>query len=250
MAVTFLKNTNPFYSLSTPWIWYEKYLTAEKSYKDILTDCCNNDNLNSEKVHNLKETVYHIAIGAMSRKEYEFSRCLFVMLENYSDSEEMIKNIDDVIITYIKGHRADDDYFTFRYLKLLCYSGSEWANEEWDYLYGKFVSVDGREDMTMWTLSEDGTLTISGEGYANYVSLTQKEEAMVKNLVINEGITGIGGMGMYSCKNIESIEIPSTLEYFDILGFDEDTTSKVTINIDKNNKYYTVENGKLVRIND
>ncbi len=253
LAVTFLKNTNPFYSLSTPWIWYEKYLAAEESYKDVLTDCCNNDNLNSEKVHNLKETVYHIAIGAMSRKEYEFSRCLFVMLENYSDSEEMIKNIDDVIITYIKGHRADDDYFTFRYLKLLCYSGSEWANEEWDYLYGKFVCVDGREDMTMWTLAEDGTLTVSGEGYADYVSVPQEEEAMVKNLVINEGITGIGGTGIYciySRKNIESIEIPSTLEYFNILGFDEDTTSKVTINIDKNNKYYTVENGKLVRIND
>lgn len=253
LAITFLQNMHPFYSLSTPWIWYEKYLAAEESYKDVLTDCCNNENLNSEKVHNLKETVYHIAIGAMSRKEYEFSRCLFVMLENYSDSEEMIKNIDDVIITYIKGHRADDDYFTFRYLKLLCYSGSEWANEEWDYLYGKFVCVDGREDMTMWTLAEDGTLTVSGEGYADYVSVPQGEEAMVKNLVINEGITGIGGTGIYciySRKNIESIEIPSTLEYFNILGFDEDTTSKVTINIDKNNKYYTVENGKLVRIND
>lgn len=253
LAITFLQNMHPFYSLSTPWIWYEKYLAAEESYKDVMTNYCNNDSFNLEKVHNLKETVYHIAIGAMSRKEYEFSRCLFVMLENYSDSEEMIKNIDDVIITYIKGHRADDDYFTFRYLKLLCYSGSEWANEEWDYLYGKFVCVDGREDMIMWTLAEDGTLTVSGEGYADYVSVPQEEEAMVKNLVINEGITGIGGTGIYciySRKNIESIEIPSTLEYFNILGFDEDTTSKVTINIDKNNKYYTVENGKLVRIND
>lgn len=66
-----------------------------------------------------------------------------------------------------------------------------------------------------WTLSDDGTLTISGTGkmwdYAHYVDNSSWASLSVKNVVIEEGITYLGKDSFYDI-DIESITFPSTLE--------------------------------------
>ena len=62
-----------------------------------------------------------------------------------------------------------------------------------------------------WTLTADGTMTISGTGtmknYSNDSPATQKK-ASVKKVVIQEGVTSIGKYAFKDCSNLASIEIP------------------------------------------
>ena len=64
-----------------------------------------------------------------------------------------------------------------------------------------------------WTLTADGTMTISGsgamKGYSWYSGspATQKKDN-VKKVVIQEGVTSIGNSAFYNCSNLKSIEIP------------------------------------------
>lgn len=57
-----------------------------------------------------------------------------------------------------------------------------------------------------WTLSSEGVLTISGTGYMGY---TDCEPTGVKKIVINDGVTSIGGFhGWY---NLVSVSIPNSV---------------------------------------
>ena len=70
-----------------------------------------------------------------------------------------------------------------------------------------------KEDNLIWTLTADGTMTISGsgamKGYSWYSGspATQKKDN-VKKVVIQEGVTSIGNSAFYNCSNLKSIEIP------------------------------------------
>ena len=97
-------------------------------------------------------------------------------------------------------------------------------------------------------LTKNGTLTVMGNGKLSYCYFTQSKKDATKNIVINEGITELGSLSFHGFDKVKSIKIPSTVKYISDDAFDESVISK--IKIDKNNKYYTVENGKLVRIND
>jgi len=65
-----------------------------------------------------------------------------------------------------------------------------------------------------WSLSDDGTLTISGSGAMdNYFdnSPFNKEKSAVRKVVIEEGVTSIGNEAFYSCSNIWSVSIPNSV---------------------------------------
>ena len=75
-----------------------------------------------------------------------------------------------------------------------------------------------------WSLSSDGTLTISGTGpmadykssdTAPYYNAPWGSDALrlkIKRLVVNEGITSIGDFAFYRCGNLTSVSLPNSLE--------------------------------------
>ena len=74
-----------------------------------------------------------------------------------------------------------------------------------------------------WSLSSDGTLTLSGTGeMANYKSSdtapyynapwgSDALRLKIKRLVVNEGITSIGDLAFYRCGNLTSVSLPNSL---------------------------------------
>ena len=66
-----------------------------------------------------------------------------------------------------------------------------------------------------YTLTEDGTLTISGTGaledMARYSKHWAHSYAYIKKVVIEEGITAIGTDAFYNCQALTSVSLPSTL---------------------------------------
>lgn len=223
---------------------------AKSAYTSALASAYSMGAYSGFESDNLKETVYHIAVGAMRRGEYFFSRALFEdKLKNYSDSEEMVQSIDDAMMEYVNEHQSADDFLTYQYLFLITWDGGsknyEQANKIYYKLYGKFAVLYGNEN-TVWGLTENGTLTVMGNGKLSDCYFTQSEKDATKKIVINEGITELGSLSFHGFDKVKSIKIPSTVKYISDDAFDESVISK--IKIDKNNKYYTVENGKLVRI--
>lgn len=223
---------------------------AKSAYTAALSSAYRNKDFSGLESDNLKETVYHIAVGAMRRGEYFFSRALFDRLKYYSDSEKMVQSIDDAMMEYVNEHQSADDFLTYQYLFLITWDGGsknyEQANKIYYKLYGKFSDSCFSGNMA-WGLTENGTLTVMGNGKLSDCYFTQSEKDATKKIVINEGITELGSLSFYGFDKVKSIKIPSTVKYISDDAFDESVISK--IKIDKNNKYYTVENGKLVRIN-
>ena len=87
--------------------------------------------------------------------------------------------------------------------------------------------ADGRLN---WTISGDGTLTVSGEGdmgmfvvistqfssrathpWADYVS-------EIRTVVIEEGVTGVANFAFYNCRNLTGICLPRSLEHIGVNG--------------------------------
>ena len=85
-----------------------------------------------------------------------------------------------------------------------------------------------------WTLEDDGTLTISGEGaMSNYNAYynTPSWGTPVKTVVIEDGVTSIGNYAFYNCASLTGISIPDSVT--SIGGFAFDYCSKLTdIHID------------------
>ena len=81
------------------------------------------------------------------------------------------------------------------------------------------------ENLT-WTLTDDGALTISGEGemydYSSTVGLEapwNKYASVIKSAVVDDGVTNIGEYAFYNCESIESASLPDTLECIDFGAF-------------------------------
>ena len=75
-------------------------------------------------------------------------------------------------------------------------------------------------DNVTWTLDDEGTLTISGEGEMAgfYLPSTSGGSApwysacgKIKNVIIDEGVTSIGSCAFYDCMLLLSIDIPDTV---------------------------------------
>ena len=75
------------------------------------------------------------------------------------------------------------------------------------------VSVSG----TNWELSEDGVLSISGNGKMDggLPSEWRSYRDYVKELVVNEGVTTISYMAFEGMKNLTKVSLPQSLEYID-----------------------------------
>jgi len=71
-----------------------------------------------------------------------------------------------------------------------------------------------------WVLGEDGTLYINGTGsvadntgFINYKSTSNNSKnAVIKSIVISEGITDLCASAFYNCNSVKSVTIPSTLK--------------------------------------
>ena len=66
-------------------------------------------------------------------------------------------------------------------------------------------------DLT-WTLDDEGTLTISGNGAMDQWNYGKapwyNNRTAIKKLQINSGVTGIGEYAFYNCSNIASVTLP------------------------------------------
>ena len=68
-----------------------------------------------------------------------------------------------------------------------------------------------------WTLDDDGTLTVSGNGEMGGYGYYQWDNA--KKVIINEGVTAIGENEFYACYDLESVSIPSSVKTINKLAF-------------------------------
>ena len=77
------------------------------------------------------------------------------------------------------------------------------------------VVDSGETDNIAWELNSDGVLTISGTGAINWSSITgapwSEDLALIKKVIINDGIEEIGNYAFYSCSELESIVIPDSV---------------------------------------
>lgn len=107
-----------------------------------------------------------------------------------------------------KNHMIYADEGTYAY---------EYAIENWYCINGKIQGKCG-DDAHYTFDKETGLLTISGTGWLNYYDIGFSPwelsgwSSLIKNVVIEEGITGLGGNGTFAnCPNIKSLNIPASV---------------------------------------
>ena len=72
------------------------------------------------------------------------------------------------------------------------------------------ISLNAIHAKVTWTLSGDGTLTISGTGdMEDSPWLSQSDE--IKKVVIKDGVTSIGGGAFDGCSGLTSLTIPNSV---------------------------------------
>ena len=74
-----------------------------------------------------------------------------------------------------------------------------------------------------WSLSDDGTLTISGTDmpYYYYSSAPwNSQRDKIKKIIIENGVTNIGAGAFEECKNLTSVTIPNSVTSINYDAFD------------------------------
>ena len=100
-----------------------------------------------------------------------------------------------------------------------------------------------------WTLDDNGTLTISGEGAMTDWSSSSSVpwysiRSSIKNVIIGNSVTSIGLCAFYSCSSLKSVTIGNSVTSIGEYAF-YDCSSLESISVDINNQYYSSENGIL-----
>ena len=95
--------------------------------------------------------------------------------------------------------------------------------------WGQAVTASGtcgaEGDNLTWTLTDDGTLTISGEGKMNnYYSSSDnpwyEEKGIIQTVIINDGVTSIGSYAFDGCTKLTTIRLPENLTSIEERAFE------------------------------
>jgi len=90
------------------------------------------------------------------------------------------------------------------------------------------------ENLT-WTLSNDGTLVISGTGNMTMIRFFDdttwyRYRENIKKVIIEDGVTSVGDDAFYECTNLASVNIPDSITIIGSSAF-SDCTSLTSVNI-------------------
>ena len=90
------------------------------------------------------------------------------------------------------------------------------------------------ENLT-WTLSNDGTLVISGTGNMTMIRVFYdtpwyRYRENIKKVIIEDGVTSVGNDAFYECTNLASVNIPDSITIIGSGAF-SDCTSLTSVNI-------------------
>ena len=91
----------------------------------------------------------------------------------------------------------------------------------------------GHESEVTWSLTDDGTLTISGTGaMADYASASAQpwkgSRSSITSIVVGEGVTHIGNSAFRGCSNATSISLPTSLTSIGNSAFNGCTNEALT----------------------
>ena len=101
-------------------------------------------------------------------------------------------------------------------------------------------------DNAHWNFNvETGELIVSGSGdMYHYLSNSPFQYTSIKNIIIENGITSVGQEAFYGCDELESVMISDSVESISFYAFTR-CYGLSNITVEKNNNYYSSENGVL-----
>ena len=102
-------------------------------------------------------------------------------------------------------------------------------------LYAQWLAVtaSGTSGDVTWTLTEDGTLTISGTGEMAECDPApwDANKNVITSIVIEEGVTTIADHAFEECENVESVSIPASVTSIGGSAFSQAGTSATTMTV-------------------
>ena len=149
------------------------------------------------------------------------------------------------------------------------------ADIDWNVVFAEEINTwdisQNGDGSVMATLSDDGTLTISGNGemkdWRNSSDGAWYDNREIKNVIINNGVTSIGKFAFSYCSNLISITIPNSVTSIGSFAFCRCTSltsitipnsvtsignyafeycsNLTSINVDSNNEKYMSDKGVL-----
>lgn len=97
-----------------------------------------------------------------------------------------------------------------------------------------------------YTLDENGTLTITGNGSIDFGAFRgfgkEDDKRVIKKVVISSGMIGIGNFAFENCSDLKSVEIPASVTSIGSAAF-KDCSGLESMNIDEANTTYESPEG-------
>ena len=102
------------------------------------------------------------------------------------------------------------------------------ADIDWNVVFAEEINTwdisKNGDGSVMATLSNDGTLTISGNGEMkdwekSYVVAWDSNRENIKNVIINNGVTSIGNYTFSDCRSLTNITIPNSVTSIGVDAF-------------------------------
>ena len=133
-------------------------------------------------------------------------------------------NLESILIPASLTTIASSNFYTTT-LQDVYYQGSatQWAdiviqsdNLALERATKHFIATEGIWGNLNWILTENGELRISGTGPmpdlpGNFTEAWCNRKEQVVKIIIFDGVTSIGGMAFYGCKNLTEMSIPNTV---------------------------------------